>query len=124
MERLLHKIENKIVTESYVEFIVTEAMAQDNPGMVPGTYSLRGEKTDDKPNSYVSIYNEANKQAVNTAFGYQTNSSRCNTGSSGYHYYCEVPGLYVDVSTSGYVEATFGWTYCRIFEEGEADCVF
>ena len=42
---LKHKIENGIVTESYVEFVVTEEKAQANTGMVAGTYTLRGEKT-------------------------------------------------------------------------------
>ena len=39
---LKHKIENDVVTESYVVFTVTDEMAQANPGMTAGTYELRG----------------------------------------------------------------------------------
>ena len=39
---LKHTISNNIVTESYVGFVVTDAMAQANPGMTAGTYYLRG----------------------------------------------------------------------------------
>ena len=38
---LKHKVENGIVTEQYVEFVVTETLAQANSGMVAGTYTLR-----------------------------------------------------------------------------------
>ena len=87
---LKHKIENGIVTESYVEFIVTPEMAAANTGMVAGTYTLRGEKTYDDDTStwlvgtdYISPYYEANKEAIKTAFGYSTNPSRCSESGTG-----------------------------------------
>ena len=129
---LKHKIENGIVTESYVEFVVTEEMAQANTGMVAGTYALRGEKTYDPDTStwlvdesYISPYFETNKEAIKTAFGYATNPSRCSesgTGRSSY-FYCSVSGLNAysyadgivnayDTGSSGCVVDSFGSSYC------------
>ena len=127
---LKHKIENDVVTESYVVFTVTDEMAQANPGMVSGTYELRGEKTEENGayivgEDYISPYYEANKEALKTAFGYSTNPSRCTeygTGRSSY-FYCSVSGLtfyayadgtvraYVSVSSSCYVSSN-GYSRC------------
>ena len=129
---LKHKIENGIVTESYVEFVVTDAMAQANQGMVAGTYTLRGEKTYDSDTStwlvgddYISPYYETNKEAIKIAFGYTTNPSRCSelgTGhSSGFR--CSVSGLYAysyargdvavnDASRSSCGVSNNGGSYC------------
>ncbi len=107
---LKHKIENEIVTESYVEFVVTEEMAQSNTGMVAGTYTLRGEKTYDSDTStwlvdrnYISPYYEVNKEALKTAFGYVTNTSRCSeTGTGrGSDFACSVSGLYARSGANG-----------------------
>ena len=68
-----HKIEDGIVKETYVVFIVTEDMAQSNPGMTAGTYELRG-YTDNR-------YYETNKELLIRAFG----SSRCSLTS---HFEC------------------------------------
>ena len=111
---LKHKIENGIVTELYVEFVVTEEMAQANTGMVAGTYTLRGEKTYDPDTDiwlvgtdYISPYHEANKEAMKTAFGYATNPSRCSEGGTGRssRFYCSVSGLYANSSANGIVNA-------------------
>ncbi len=85
---LKHTSVNNIVTESYVEFIITEEMAQANPGMVAGTYTLRGaggtncvwDNNNIKWNcdSY-SPYYEANVNTIKTAFGYSTHPERCST---------------------------------------------
>ena len=39
---LKHKVENEIVTESYLEFVISQEMADTYPGFVPGTYDIRG----------------------------------------------------------------------------------
>ena len=39
---LKYLISNNAVTDEYVGFVVTNAMAQDNPGMTAGTYYLKG----------------------------------------------------------------------------------
>ena len=109
---LKHKIENGIVTESYVEFVVTPEMAVANTGMVAGTYTLRGEKTYDSDTStylvdesYISPYYEANKEAIKTAFGYSTNSSRCSESGTGRssRFFCAVSGLSAGPFADGYV---------------------
>ena len=111
---LKHKIENDVVTESYVVFVVTPEMAAENSGMVAGTYELRGEKTYENDayivdENYISPYYEANKEAIKTAFGYSTNPSRCidsGTGRSSI-FYCSVSGFYAGANASGYVDAEF-----------------
>lgn len=129
---LKHKIENGNVTESYVEFVVTEAMASTNSGMVAGTYTLRGEKTYDYDTStwlvdtsYISPYYEANKEAIKTAFGYATNSSRCYESGTGRSsdFYCSVSGLSANARAYGYVRAhdTDG-SYCRVDSSGDSRC--
>ena len=39
---IIHVLKNNIVVESYVEFIITNNDLVHNPGVVPGTYALRG----------------------------------------------------------------------------------
>ena len=129
---LKHKIENGIVTESYVEFVVTEEMAQANTGMVAGTYTLRGEKTYDPDThtwlvdeSYISPYYETNKEAIKTAFGYATNSSRCSESGTGRSssFYCSVSGLSADFSANGYVLADdAGGSRCSVNVNGSSHC--
>ena len=107
---LKHKIENGIVTEQYVEFVITETLAGANAGMVPGTYTLRGERTYDLDfgdyivdESYISPYYEANKETLQTAFGYATNASRCRESESGRfsNYYCGISSIYAYAGASG-----------------------
>ena len=129
---LKHKIENGIVTESYVEFVVTPEIAQANVGMVAGTYTLRGEKTyDDDTNTwlvdenYISPYYEANKEAIKTAFGYATNPSRCIESSTGRSsdLLCRVSGLPAGSGASGNVAAygTNG-SSCYVNYDGSSYC--
>ena len=129
---LKHKIENGIVTEQYVEFVVTETLAQANEGMVPGTYTLRGEKTKDYDTStwlvdenYISPYYELNKEVLKTAFGYATNTSRCSesgTGRSSW-FNCSVSGLNAYASAYGrvYANDTAGYS-CSVSHVGNAYC--
>ena len=131
---LKHKVVNGIVTEQYVEFVVTETLAQANAGMVAGTYTLRGERTYDVDTSsyivgtdYISPYYEANKEALKTAFGYATNASRCSetgTGRSS-HFTCRVSGLRADAYAGGDVFAndTAG-TNCNVGYVGYAYCIW
>ena len=117
---LKHKVENGIVTEQYVEFVVTETLAQANAGMVAGTYTLRAEKTYENGayivgTDYISPYYEANKDAIKTAFGYATNASRCSepdTGRSSY-FYCGVSGLQANANANGGV---------RVYGPASSDC--
>ena len=128
---LKHKIENGIVTESYVEFVVTEAMAQANTGMVAGTYTLRGEKTYEDgtgylvDKSYISPYYEANKEAIKTAFGYATNPSRCYESGTrrSPDFGCSVSGLYARAYANGYVTVYDSVSsYCSVDYDGSSRC--
>ncbi|MBR1936452.1 MAG: hypothetical protein IJ842_02030 [Bacilli bacterium] len=129
---LKHKIENGIVTESYVEFVVTEEMAQANTGMVAGTYTLRGEKTYDSDTStwlvdesYISPYYEANKEVIKTAFGYATNSSRCSESGTGRssNFRCSVSGLNASSNANGDVSAgDAGSSSWGVSSDGHACC--
>ena len=130
---LKHKVENGIVTEQYVEFVVTETLAQSNTGMVAGTYTLRGEKTYDVDTStwlgdesYISPYYEANKEAIKTAFGYATNASRCSESGTGRssHFTCSVSGLYAYVGAGGRVYASSSSDTCRVYYDGSAYCIW
>ena len=125
---LKHKIENGIVTESYVEFVVTEDMAQSNSGMVAGTYTLRGDKTRDSDTNtwlvgtdYISPYFEANKKVIKTAFGFAINPSRCTesgTGRSSY-FSCSVSGLSVESIANGNVGASGpNYSDCYVGNDG------
>ena len=129
---LKHKLENGIVTESYVEFVVTPEIAAANTGMVAGTYTLRGEKTYDSDTStylvgddYISPYYEANKEAIKTAFGYATNPSRCSESGTGYssYFYCIVSGLYARADADGDVYAgDSGSSSCNVV--GNSNCIW
>ena len=128
---LKHKVENGIVTEQYVEFVVTETLAGANAGMVPGTYTLRGERTYDEDTStwlvdesYISPYYESNKEAIKTAFGYATNASRCSelgTGRSSY-FSCSVSGLGASANAGGVVHANSFSDICLVNNSGSANC--
>ena len=127
---LKHKVENGIVTEQYVEFVVTETLAGANVGMVPGTYTLRGEKTYENGayivgTDYISPYYEANKEAIKTAFGYATNASRCSKSGTGRSSFvsCSVSGLYASAYAYGYVRASDADdSNCTVDASGHASC--
>ncbi len=121
---LKHRLENRIATESYIEFVVTETMAETNPGMIPGTYSLRGEKTSDKPSDYISSFYESNKEAVMTAFGYTNNPSRCRLSGTGRGALinCEVPSMKIVTYATGAIRIDSNDIFCNISVGGYASC--
>jgi len=131
---LKHKVENGIVTESYVEFVVTPEMAAANTGMVAGTYTLRGEKTCENgidgiaylvDESYISPYFEANKEVLETAFGYSTDSSRCYESeyTSAYYFRCSISGFSAEIDLKGRVTAGDGAnSYCSVRNDGYCRC--
>ena len=76
---LRYELENNIAKKSYVEFIITDEMAQNNPSLVPGTYVLEGGFDEyDKPAEERTVFN-ANVEVIKTAFGYDTNPSICTS---------------------------------------------
>ena len=101
------------IEESYVEFVVTEDMANANPGMVVGTYSLKG---GDSGASYTT-----NVDTIKAAFGYSTNPGRCTSDSSSF--YCSVSDLSAHAYGLGDVYAN-GADYCdcRVYTDGSSKC--
>ena len=106
---LKHTIVDDIVTESYVEFVVTPEMAGANSGMTAGTYYLKG---GDNGAAYTT-----NKATLTTAFG----SSNCTDNSSSFE--CSVSGLDAGAITNGRVGATVGASaYCSVINDGDSNC--
>ena len=101
------------IEESYVEFVVTEDMANANSGMVAGTYSLKG---GDYETSYTSNVNK-----IKAAFGYSTNPSRCT--DNGTNFSCMVSGLIASASDDGHVNASYYSDYnCSVDTDGSSYC--
>ena len=130
---LKHKIVNGIVTEVYVEFVITEDMAEANPGMVPGTYSIRGEKTYENGEhivdlGYISPYYDTNKEVIKKAFGYDIDESRCQETISNSFYTlfsCSISNLKVLVYVDGYVYAYDNIdSHCDVSRGGNVSCVY
>ncbi len=100
---LRHTVENNVVTESYVGFIVTQAMASANSGMTAGTYYLKG---GDGGASY-----STNVSTLTTAFG----SSNCTDYSGNLS--CSVLNFGADIFDYGRVNVNDGGAgaNCSVF---------
>ena len=91
------------VSESYVGFVVTPAMALANSGMTAGTYYLKGGDNGRAYNDNIAV--------LKSAFG--ENTSYCTQDS--FHFYCSVSGLFVYADSSGDVSADDGASsYCGV----------
>ena len=110
---LKYKVYGNGISENFLEFKISEEMAQYNPGLTIGSYTIKGgideSNLDDKP-----IY-EANKQVLFDAFG----SSKCEIYSDSI--FCYAPnytGLHVSASNTGLLSITENsdW-YCAINNE-------
>lgn len=111
---LRHKIENDVVTESYVGFVVTSTMATNNPGMTAGTYYLKG---GDSGASFLD-----NAKTIYDAFSSNCRSNPYTTTPSS-SFGCGVSGLSVSAYSGGYVIAMVGGgTSCRVRSGGDSDC--
>ena len=108
---LKHKIQDSIIIESYVGFIVSSEMAQANPGMTAGTYAIRGgineNSTTEKP-----VF-ELNKAIILQAFG----SANCTNESN-----CGISNLTVRFTDNGMVMAFNGDWDCSIYYGGASYC--
>ena len=127
---LKHTITNNIVTDSYLGFVVTDAMAQSNPGMTAGTYYLKGTKTKEYVNGSwqcMSQYDDGNgncldpdynvnKATLLSAFG----SSYCIDHSSNFSCYVSRVNAYAD--SHGEVNASDGSWYCVVSSNGGSVC--
>ncbi len=115
---LKHKLVNKKVEESYVEFNVTEEMESNNPGVKKGSYSLRGSVFDLLVDNYRSPYYEDNLEILKQAFGENTNYCV----DEGSYFVCSISGLYVYVDSNGCVGANDSSWYCDFYYDGNSAC--
>lgn len=126
---LKHFSSNAVVTESYVEFVVTSEMATANPGMTAGTYALRGSgATYNEQEDYYendSPYYASNVATLQAAFGTD------NCSGDEYEYSCSVSDLIAGANSDGYVGALcpLGGRYsedifrCGVSDVGASNCV-
>ena len=116
---LKHKVQNNIVKESNVVFIVSEQMASSNPGMKAGIYELIGGFA---TNDFETL--EYNKNVMFEAFDYEHYPSRCYTDVGGDH--CVVDGLHVNVYYFGVFAAdSINFETCRqctVYYTGNSFC--
>ena len=111
-----HLLENDIVVESYLEFVVTPEMCEEYPEMTPGTYALRGgvneENLANKP-----VF-EANIATLKAAFGADTwYCDYNNTSIVG----CNMRDFGFEVFTTGNV-GRYGDMYCAVDSDGDSNC--
>ena len=113
---------NDNVSESYVGFVVTSEMAASNPGMVAGTYYLRG---GDNGASFVE-----NAKTIYDAFGGVGCYLDGNSGGNPYtttpssFFYCKVSGLLANANSNGNVSAAVIAGFdCGVDSGGVSNCV-
>ena len=109
------------VSESYVGFVVTPDMATANPGMVAGTYYLRG---GDNGASFVD-----NAKTIYDAFGGVGCYLDGNSGGNPYtttpssNFNCSVSGLRAGANSNGNVYAVDNaGSYCIVDSYGVSNC--
>ena len=111
---LRHFLENNIVTESYIEFIISKEMENTYPGMKAGKYKMRGDE--------VGAYYEDNKAVLLQAFGEQN----CEVSTDQKYTECEIkPDRKIYAATSG----EYGMVHfqndnydCFIYDDNTSSC--
>ena len=101
------------ITDSFAEFKVTSSHVSSNPGMVAGTYSLKGA---DKA-FYADNYNK-----LKTAFGYDSYPGRCYLYQGSI--YCNNSDFSVEQSAAatGYVGCDEDTPECEVNPDGSSHC--
>ena len=99
---LEHVIDEGIIEESYLNFIITSETAQANSGMTAGLYGLQG-------GIYSQESYEDNSATLLSAFG----SSNCEISSE--YTSCSVPGISAVASIYGYAYAYDDYWYCMAY---------
>ena len=109
------------VAESYVGFVVTSEMATNNPGMVAGTYYLKG---GDNGAAFLD-----NAKTIYDAFGGVGCYLDGNSGGSPYtttpssNFRCNVSGLSAAARSSGFVNADdIAGSVCGVDNYGTSSC--
>ena len=134
-----HTIENDIVTESYVEFVVTQEMASANPGMTAGTYTLRGaggtncvfnsstyQTTCDEYSPYyaenVAVLKQAFGDKAVSQGGYCNDFTNSNETIETESCHTLGLGVYVSVSSSGDINVNDSFIDCDLRMDGSSYC--
>ena len=110
---LKYIIENDILKEIHLEFIITAKMQQEYPELKIGTYDIKG--TDSS--SY-----ESNKEIIKEAFGYSNNPLRCFENSSSFK--CSIPHYQIETTVDGEVGSYLRWYACTIGSSAGYSCHF
>lgn len=112
-----HLLENDIVVESYIEFVITPELASEYPEMTAGTYALRGgineENSNDKP-----VY-EANIATLKTAFG--ADAWYCSYSDPSI-VYCYPGPIGVQAFPNGDVGIYTNDIFCGVDSDGDSNC--
>ena len=111
LKHVLNNSNNKI-EESYVGFIVTSDMVTSNPGMIEGTYTLRG---GDSGLNYT-----ANVNTIKAAFGYDVYPSRCTDSTT--YFSCQVQAIHTTIYLNGKVTAYDPSYNCTVNSNGSSKC--
>ncbi|MBR2678175.1 MAG: hypothetical protein IKE63_02040, partial [Bacilli bacterium] len=128
---LKHMLREGIVEASYIEFVITPAMANESIGVTAGTYAIRGFDTRDlnspstnycKEECYnsttgkcVNPYFESNNEILTRAFG-----SHCLLNDE--TYYCNANGLTVFNYIDGAVIIFDELWLCNVTDFGGSNC--
>ena len=103
---LKHKLNgNSEIEESYVEFVVTEEIAETNPGMVVGTYALRG-GVDESNLQDKKVFN-ANIDILKSALSNMIINNNCIETTD--EFSCEIPNnvyeeeIQFEISSNGFL---------------------
>ena len=97
---LKHELnENGEIEESYIEFIVTDEMAQANPGMLAGTYTINNNGEEDV-------------EKIKKAFDYEQHPDRC--GDLNEYFFCSMNYLEVGVSYERIYVEDVGYGICEM----------
>ena len=125
-------LSNELISEAYVGFEISEDMAAEYPGLVAGTYSIRGLETHDgyssncKSEYYnsstgqcISPYFEENRATLLSAFG----SSYCNFNYFDHDVFkCETLDFSLIIYLDGYVSAEKNSWHCTAESYGTIGC--
>ena len=100
---LKHYVENNLVTESFIEFTITNEMTQSNNGAIPGTYTiLSGGSTYDEIDQLFnddSINYERNLITIERAFGKENCYN--NIDLTGLKKTCKIDTIEIEVHLNG-----------------------
>ena len=145
---LKHTLTNNVVTESYVGFVISEAMVTQTrnefitncnndqecidgyQGMTAGTYYLKGKKTHEYVNNdwlCISQYDDGEGNCIDPDYNANKTtllsafgSSNCTDNSSCFD--CGAAGLISRAYSDGYVYAEHDAWYCEVAAIGGSDC--